>query len=100
MEYNDVLYIIFGLVALVISIMSYASKAKGMDSAEKMQLHESLARIEENVKELRNDVYDMKRDLRSCTEQLNNHEARIIALEMHIGSSNAQVTGQQKIDLQ
>lgn len=74
---RDAFYVVFGLVSLlgvIYSIRSSQGKADG-DNRER------IVRIDENTKELRNDVADIKADMRQTRESIAAHERRIIKLE-------------------
>ena len=74
---RDGFYILFGIVAVVgtlYAIRTGNAKSSGDD-------RERIVRIDENTKELRSDVADIKAEMRQTRATLSDHERRIIVLE-------------------
>ncbi len=74
---RDVFYLAFGIAALISVIYSISSSKKknvGNDT-------ERIVRIDENVKKMREDITDMKAELRQTRDITTNHERRIVVLE-------------------
>lgn len=77
MAVRDMLYVVFGLIAMagtLYAIRTGNAKASGDD-------RERIVRIDENTKELRSDVADIKAEMRQTRATLSDHERRIIVLE-------------------
>lgn len=74
---RDGLYVVFGLIAMagtLYAIRTGSAKSSGDD-------RERIVRIDENTKELRSDVADIKAEMRQTRATLSDHERRIIVLE-------------------
>lgn len=74
---RDMFYLAFGLVAVVGTVYTVRTgnaKSSGDD-------RERIVRIDENTKELRSDVADIKAEMRQTRATLSDHERRIIVLE-------------------
>lgn len=74
---RDVFYLLFGIVSLmgIIYSMSVGRKRDNGDERER------IVRIDENLKEMRNDVADIKAELRTTKNTMGDHERRIVKLE-------------------
>lgn len=74
---RDALYVLFGVIAVagtLYAIRTGNAKASGDD-------RERIVRIDENTKELRSDVADIKAEMRQTKTSISDHERRIIVLE-------------------
>ena len=74
---RDALYVLFGVVSLCGVLYSMRSSQSSRDGDDR----ERIVRIDENTKELRNDVADIKAEMRQTRESIAAHERRIIKLE-------------------
>lgn len=74
---RDVFYLLFGIVSLIGIIFSISTGRKKDNGDER----ERIVRIDENLKEMRNDVADIKAELRTTKETMSDHERRIVRLE-------------------
>ncbi len=77
---RDALYILFGVIAMagtLYAIRTGNAKTSGDD-------RERIVRIDENTKELRSDVADIKAEMRQTRTTLTDHERRIIGLEQKV----------------
>lgn len=74
---RDVLYIIFGVVAMAAAIYGISTGRKKDTGDER----ERLVRIDENLKEMRSDVADIKAEMRQTRTTLSEHERRLIKVE-------------------
>ncbi len=77
MAVRDMLYIVFGVIAMagtLYAIRTGNAKSSGDD-------RERIVRIDENTKELRADVADIKAEMRQTRMTISDHERRIIVLE-------------------
>lgn len=74
---RDAFYLLFGIassVGVLYAIFSGRTKNVGDE-------RERIVRIDENLKEMRNDVSDIKAELRQTKTMMSDHERRIIKLE-------------------
>lgn len=88
MPLRDVFYLIFGIASLTgvfYTILSGKSKSVGDE-------RERIVRIDENLKEMRSDVADIKAELRQTKAMMSDHERRLIKVE------EAQTTMWKRID--
>lgn len=88
MPLRDVFYLIFGIASLTgvfYAIFSGKSKSVGDE-------RERIVRIDENLKEMRSDVADIKAELRQTKAMMSDHERRLIKVE------EAQTTMWKRID--
>lgn len=74
---RDVLYIIFGVIAMTAAIYGISSGRKKDTGDER----ERLVRIDENLKEMRSDVADIKAEMRQTRTTISDHERRLIKVE-------------------
>lgn len=77
---RDMFYLVFGLVAVVGTVYTVRTgnaKSSGDD-------RERIVRIDENTKELRSDVADIKAEMRQTRTTLTDHEKRLIAVEQTV----------------
>lgn len=79
---RDAFYLLFGIASLagvLYAIFSDKSKSVGDE-------RERIVRIDENLKEMRSDVADIKAELRQTKNMMSDHERRIIKLEEETAS--------------
>lgn len=84
---RDAFYLLFGIVSLagvLYAIFSGKSKSVGDE-------RERIVRIDENLKEMRSDVADIKAELRQTKDTMSNHERRIIKLEDESASQGKRI---------
>lgn len=74
---RDVFYLIFGIVALL-GVIYGINSGKKKDTGDE---RERLVRIDENLKEMRSDVADIKAEMRQTRTTLSEHERRLIKVE-------------------
>ena len=85
--FRDVLYVLFGVAALIgvcYSIFTGRKKNIGDET-------ERIVRIDENMKAMREDVADIKAELRQTRDITQNHERRIVVLEQDNTSINKHI---------
>lgn len=74
---RDAFYLLFGIASfagVLYAIFSGKTKSVGNE-------RERIVRIDENLKELRSDVADIKAELRQTKNTMSDHERRLIKLE-------------------
>lgn len=74
---RDVFYLLFGIASfagVLYAIFSGRTKSVGDE-------RERIVRIDENLKEVRGDVADIKAELRQTKSMMSDHEQRLIKLE-------------------
>lgn len=77
---RDVIYLVFGIVALMGTIWAITSGKTKKVGDER----ERIVRIDENMKEVKGDVAEIKSDNRQNKKILSDHERRIIRIEEKI----------------
>ena len=85
--FRDVLYVLFGVAALISVVFTIVTSRKRNIGDET----ERIVRIDENMRALREDVKDIKVELRQTRTEMQNHEHRITALEQDNKTLNAHV---------
>ncbi len=79
---RDVCYLIFGVASLAgVFYAIFSGKSKDVGDER-----ERIVRIDENLKEMRSDVADIKAELRQTKTMMSDHERRLIKLEESQGS--------------
>lgn len=74
---RDAFYLLFGIASfagVLYAIFSGKTKSVGDE-------RERIVRIDENLKEMRSDVADIKAELRQTKNMMSDHERRLIKLE-------------------
>lgn len=74
---RDAFYLLFGMASfagVLYAIFSGKTKSVGDE-------RERIVRIDENLKEMRSDVADIKAELRQTKSMMSDHERRLIKLE-------------------
>ena len=81
---RDMFYLLFGLFSLLGVLYAIGSGRRRDSDAAQVRSNddrERIVRIDENTKELRSDVADIKAEIRQTKNNLSEHERRIIQLE-------------------
>lgn len=74
---RDAFYLIFGIASLAgVLYAVFSGRAKNVGDER-----ERIVRIDENLKEMRSDVADIKAELRQTKTMMSDHERRLIKLE-------------------
>ena len=74
---RDAFYLLFGMASFAGALYAiFSGRTKNVGDER-----ERIVRIDENLKEMRNDVADIKAELRQTKSMMSDHERRLIKLE-------------------
>lgn len=79
---TEIFYLVFGGVGLLSTVVALLSGSRKRSGDER----ERLVRIDENVRGLRDEVADLKSEMRSANTTLQDHERRLVRLEIGAGA--------------
>lgn len=74
---RDAFYLLFGMASFAGALYAiFSGRTKNVGDER-----ERIVRIDENLKEMRNDVADIKAELRQTKSMMSDHERRLVKLE-------------------